>query len=54
MSDLVGNPEDRFSKNEAHITSLINVHVGGEKTKTSMVKYIHDQSDQSVRCVFAT
>ena len=23
MSDLVGNPEDRFSQNEAHIANLI-------------------------------
>ena len=23
MSDLVGNPEDRFSHNEAHIASLL-------------------------------
>ena len=25
MSDLVGNPEDRFSQNEAHITSGLNI-----------------------------
>ena len=24
MSDLVGNPEDRFSHNEAHITFLVS------------------------------
>ena len=24
MSDLVGNPEDRFSQNEAHIMSCLN------------------------------
>ena len=23
MSDLVGNPEDRFSQNEAHLTNLV-------------------------------
>ena len=26
MSDLVGNPEDRFSQNEAHISNMSNQH----------------------------
>ena len=26
MSDLVGNPEDRFSHNDAHITSVFIAH----------------------------
>ena len=35
MSDLVGNPEDRFSQNEAHITPL----VAANRSWESFLKY---------------
>ena len=30
MSDLVGNPEDRFSHNEAHISLVMKKHVSNQ------------------------
>ena len=30
MSDLVGNPEDRFSHNEAHLRRVKNCYIGDE------------------------
>ena len=48
MSDLVGNPEDRFSQNEAHITAT-NIyklqHCAFQK-----VKAFSDRSNAFVAC----
>ena len=33
MSDLVGNPEDRFSQNEAHMISDLGVKLNFYETK---------------------
>ena len=39
MSDLVGNPEDRFSQNEAHMPFCWFCHVLAE-IKTSAIKFL--------------
>ena len=36
MSDLVGNPEDRFSQNEAHIISAVN-NKGADPTEQMLM-----------------
>ena len=39
MSDQVGNPEDRFSHNEAHILLLQTVY-GGDRDINLLVKHV--------------
>ena len=44
MSDLVGNPEDRFSHNEAHFfQSCTNYTEKEVKTSLQVINSLHDQ-----------
>ena len=39
MSDLVGNPEDRFSQNEAHLVVVILIFSGIQSNANMSVQY---------------
>ena len=51
MSDLVGNPEDRFSSDVAHMSHAIQKHVFLHMLKTNVqISYINEKADQHL-CV---
>ena len=48
MSDLVGNPEDRFSQNEAHLflfKCIIEIRVDGGGSWDMVVSLLHRVND---------
>ena len=49
MLDLVGNPEDQFSHNEAHLNQKIQLFLVILLSKVLMLSYRTDKSGQTVQ-----
>ena len=48
MSDLVGNPEDRFSHNESHVVSVaVSYMVGNRKTGFVVTRFLYFRDNKN-------